>query len=180
MRQVARGKDMRNGNAHGSSNPAVFGQMRFHKRTVLARQAREWMECFDHTSALRPATARARRERNNRHLTGGERFPPDALKLGRQGTSGIIHIARLDIADVGCWRQPVLHQPDPSRPHIGADLLMLHPVKPIFVQQSVQLARPSAFAANLRQQLIEQRWNHARQLRVSAGCRPKAIQLNAA
>src|SRR2546426_5614135 len=80
MREITGGKDVWHLCTAAATDSTTFGQMRFDKSAVPAREFAERMECFDHPGALGPPAAGARGERHHGNFAPGERllaeFPP--------------------------------------------------------------------------------------------------------
>ena len=183
VRQVAGSDDVRDRRARQRAGAAALGQVHLDEVAVLAAHAGKGIERLDHAGALGPATAGAARQRHHRHRAIRQRVHAERAQLLRLalGKPRYVHdIARRHILDRGAHRQPVLRQADAPAAQVGADLLVLHAVEAVGVEQRRERLLAAILAVALRQQAVEERLHHAGQRRLRAcGC-AKGIQLGAA
>ena len=178
--QITGGHNVGQRCARQPARAPALGQMNLNKVPMTPPQPRKWVERFDHTRPLRPAAASPPSQRDHRHSPRPQRRQPSLPQRRRLcQMPALRHITSRHILDHRTHRQPVLRQPNAPAAQVGTNLLVLHPVKPILVQQGSQVLTPPLLLLR-RQQTVKQRLHHPRQRRLRARSPPKCIQLGTA
>src|SRR5688572_25141278 len=106
---------------------------------MLSAKFAERVQCLHHTRALGPAAAGAGGQRDHGHSTALERGKPSTAKpetcVAVQRGCGCRQVFGCHVLEGGACRETILRQPSAAVLEIGPDLLMLCPVKAVFLQQ---------------------------------------------
>jgi hypothetical protein len=149
-----------------TANPAdapALGQMHFQKCAMASAEFAERMQRLDRARALRPAAARARRQRDHGHFTRRQRGHARFQIFLRQLARGVEHVAFGHVLNLRADWQTVLRQADAARFQIRADLLVLRAVEAVAFEQCRQRFVAGVVGLQARQQPVEKRLHHAAQ-----------------
>ena len=190
--EVTGGEEVWDGGAEGLSNASAFGEMHFDERAVLAAEAGEWMQGFDHPGALSPAAAGTGGEADHGDGAGFERLTAQVI-AGSRGAIGWcfvmpvgkpgggvhdVRVSRILQGDVG--REPVLGEADPAVAEIGPDLGMLIGIEAMLVEELIERGTGGIVRAPAREHDIEERLDHAAQLGLGSTSGREEVELGAA
>jgi hypothetical protein len=126
------------------------------KSAVPAAQLAEWVQRLHHAGALRPAAAHARGQGDHGQLASRQGLHSRPPVIGGQGSERIHDILLLRIADVGVHGQAVLRQADAAVFQVGADLLVLRPVKAVLFEQLSQALPGAGVVFEAGQETVKQ------------------------
>src|ERR1039457_5831678 len=139
MSEVAGRDDVRKRGAAFPAHPKTFCQVDLDEIAILSAQLTERIQGLHNSCATGPPCAQTSRQRHHCNASQGE-------SLKASGTMAIINRIRGEILNEARSGQTVLRQTDPARTKILANLLMLHAVEPVVIEQSAEGSRSASFS----------------------------------
>ena len=137
MGHVSRGEYMGNGYGVAPSRLTTFGQVYFHKASMLTTKLAKRMEPFDDTGSASPSRPNPGGQCHYGHLIRGDCSPTERRirMIHRRAISKINHIIRRYIFNRRLRWQPILGQPDSTRQQLRLHLIMLRSIEAVCLQQ---------------------------------------------
>ena len=178
--QVAGGDDVGQGRAAKAAGAPAVGQVGFDKAAVPAPQAAKGIQRLDRPRAFRPAAAHSAGERDHRHHPRLQGIFADLLESGFHPAGRVEQIVGVDVGNAAGGGKAILRQTDAPVAQVRLNLLVLHAVKSVSIQQRFQALRGIGFLRALRNEMLKDALHHPLKFRDSVAGGGEALEFQAA